>query len=834
MATSKNVESIYPLTQMQRGMLFHSLQAGRDDPGTLHIRCDLDGPLDPDRFREAWERAMQRHPVLRSVLRWDGLDEPLQIVLRHVDLDLSVEDLRALRLLDQQERIEAAVEAEREQGLDLGRPPTMRLALFQTDEAAWHLVWTCHHVLLDGWSSALVLGDVVALYNASAQGAATTLPPAAPFRDYVRWLRDQPAPEAEAFWRADLAGITAPTPLPFDPPPRGEAGGALDRQDAELSAQTSEALRATAQRHRVTLGTVLQGAWALLLSRYSGREAVVFDATVSGRSVDLAGVEGMAGMLINTVPVRVTVGPEASAGDVLRQLHAAQADRVRHGHVALTEIHDWSEVPAHLRLSESLLVVENYPTASGADGPLRVRGFQGGITSSYPLTVVITPGDALGLHLVYDGRRFASEAMTRLLFHFERLLERMAEDPDRPVADLLPEVTAQSGTDAPPPPRRRPEVNPEAYVPPRDDIERRLVAIWEEVLDVRPVGMEDGFFDLGGQSMQAVQLLSRVERAFGTTPPMSLLFDGGTPARMAAALQPDAEAAPRWDALVPIQPGGTRMPLYCVHSYDGQVLLYRHLPQYLGPDQPVYGLQAIGLDGDEEPLTDVRDMAARYVEEIRSVQPEGPYALLSICFGIAVALEMARILTEAGEEVAALFSLDSSFNRVLPNHNPSPDRPRPTPPSRRPLRILWRLTRPETFRELPTHLAVHGRKALASVQRAVTRGRRAAAGPRELREWEILETTQKAWAAYRPTPYAGPVTLMRSSAWSSQVAKQWHLPVWTELARGGLTVHAVPGNHANMLTEPYVQTLAARLRTCLDDVNGARPEAADATQSVAA
>jgi thioesterase domain-containing protein len=305
---------------------------------------------------------------------------------------------------------------------------------------------------------------------------------------------------------------------------------------------------------------------------------------------------------------------------------------------------------------------------------------------------------------------------------------------------------------------------------------------------------------------------------------MSLLFDGGTPARMAAALRDGAEAERTWTSLVPIRPGGTRAPLFCVHSYDGQVLPYRLLAHHLGPDQPVYGLQAVGLEGDEEPLADVRAMAARYVAEVRSVQPEGPYALLSICFGIAVALEMGRLLTDAGQEVSHLFVLDSSFEGA-PRHAMTSDSERAASgrPESRPLRVLRRIASLDTLRELPAHLAVHGPKVLAPFQQLVTWGRQAAAGPRELREWRAFRACQQAWDAYRPAPYAGPVTLVRSSAWTNRVAKRWHIPVWAELAGGGLTVHAVPGNHEDMLTEPYVQTLAARVRASLQEDGRPRP-----------
>ncbi|MDX1532028.1 MAG: condensation domain-containing protein, partial [Rhodothermales bacterium] len=609
-----------------------------------------------------------------------------------------------------------------------------------------------------------------------------------------------------------LSGMTTPTPLPFAAPDEGAAEPGQERQQGELPARATAALQALAREHGLTLSAVLPGAWALLLSRYSGHDTVAFGTTVSGRTVDVPGVEAMAGLLINTLPLRVRVGPGDTGLDVFRRLHAVQAALARYAHTSPLDLHAWSGLPAHARLFESLVVIENYPRVEAGGGPLTVTDLRSGITSNYPLTLVLAPGGTLRLHLVYERRRFAREAMTGVLYAFQHVLERIAQDPGQPLAALLPAAVAEPTTPLPSvgPWRERGRAALRngalggAYTAPRDALERRLTALWEDVLDVRPVGVHDAFFDLGGQSLQALQLLNRVERAFGRKLPLALLLDGGNPARMAHALRGDGPV-PAWATLVPLQPEGTRPPLYCVHSYDGQVLRYRHLARRLAPEQPVYGLQAVGIDGTAEPLTDVGAMAARYVAEVRSVQPEGPYVLLAICFGAAVALEMARLLVEQGHPVPHLFILDTAFQHLDPNRNGGG----PPAPSNRLRRALAWSREGRLAEGVRNHLAWRGRHLKHAWVRATE-------GPQERRLRRISEANHTAWQRYRAAPYDGTVTFIRSSAWHEGHDKSWHAASWEGLARGGLTTHTLPGNHADMLDEPYVRALASRLRASLD------------------
>ncbi|HOG48088.1 MAG TPA: amino acid adenylation domain-containing protein, partial [Anaerolineae bacterium] len=306
------------------------------------------------------------------------------------------------------------------------------------------LVWTHHHLLLDGWSLPLLLKEVFACYEAAREGREAALPQPRPYRDYVAWLQQQDLAAAEGYWRAALAGFTAPTPLAIGRAPAAEPGAGYHVLGGSISAAVTQALQALARQHQLTLNTFLQGAWALVLSRCSGEDDVVFGATVSGRPPELPGAETMVGLFINTLPVRVQVTAEAPLLEWLTALQARQVEQRQWEHTPLVEIQRWSEMPRGRPLFESLLVFENYPvdaTLAAQTGGLQVRITQSLSRTNYPLTLVAEPGEALGLKVAYDGGRFAGGDMERLLGHVASALEAMAADPEQPLG-RVPLLTA--------------------------------------------------------------------------------------------------------------------------------------------------------------------------------------------------------------------------------------------------------------------------------------------------------------------------------------------------------------------------------------------------------
>jgi amino acid adenylation domain-containing protein len=448
----KNLAEFYPLSPMQQGMLFHSLYAPESGVYVEQLTCTLCGALDVGAFEHAWQQVIDRHPILRTAFVGEGLKEPVQVVAKHVALPMTYQDWRALRPDEQALRLEALIEIAQSRGFTLSEAPLLRLALLRVADDTFRFVWTYHHALLDGWSGPLLLQEVFAFYEAFRQGQTLELPPRRPYRDYIAWLRRQNLATAEAFWRRTLAGLTAPTligvarvgaGIDLTSPGPGQEVNTGD-QEIHLSRSTTQALRTFARGHQLTMNTLVQGAWALLLSRYSGEDDVLFGATVSGRPVDLPGAEEMIGLFINTLPVRVATPPDAQLIPWLQALQAQQAELRQYEYTPLAQIQGWSEAPRGTPLFETILVFENYPigeTLREQADSLEISDVSSLEQTNYPITLVCSPGDQLSLKIAYDQRRFDADTVNRLLGSLTTLLEGMAADPDSRLAEL-PVLTA--------------------------------------------------------------------------------------------------------------------------------------------------------------------------------------------------------------------------------------------------------------------------------------------------------------------------------------------------------------------------------------------------------
>ncbi|MET0395681.1 MAG: amino acid adenylation domain-containing protein, partial [Longimicrobiaceae bacterium] len=436
LGSERGVEDVYPLSPMQEGVLFHVLYAPESGVYVGQFGFVLDGPLDVDSLERAWQGVVARHEALRAAFAWEGVPRPMQVVRGEAKLPFRVEDWRGLEGAEQQARLERYLEEDRAAGLELKQAPLMRLALFRVGGEEHRLVWTHHHLILDGWSLSLIFSDVLEHYAAYVGGAAPQLPPGRRYREYAGWLARQDRGGAERFWKRVLAGFGAPTPLPAVRARKGAAEG-HGAATSLLSAEQTQALQEQARRWAVTLSTLVQGAWALLLSRYAGEDDVVFGATVSGRPAELAGVEETVGLFINTLPVRAQLRSDARLGEWLSALQREQVEAREYEYTPLVEVQRWSEVPAGEELFGSLVVYENYPVdqALGEKADrlrgLRVRTSFGRQQTNYPLVLVAETHARLKVELRYERAVVDDEAARRLLAHLEVVLEEMAAHPER-------------------------------------------------------------------------------------------------------------------------------------------------------------------------------------------------------------------------------------------------------------------------------------------------------------------------------------------------------------------------------------------------------------------
>ena len=437
----RGIADIYPLTPFQKGLLFHTLLTPDSRLYFTQLRCRINNALEIEAFEWSWRRVIERHPILRTAFVWEGLEEPLQVVHETVPLPWTVLDWRDLTHSEARRRLESFLKADQERGLSLSEAPLLRLAVLQYKDDDYEFVWSFHHLLLDGWALFLVVKEVFAFYDAFSRGEGPSIEDAPPFRNYIEWLQQQDSSGGEAYWKGAVQGIAAPTPL-------GDRNGAGQEEYADqkikLSSQTTSTLQTLARQHGLTLNTLVQAAWALVLNLNSGQSDIVFGTTVSGRPAALDGVESIVGPFINTLPVRVRVQPEASLLSWLREIQSQQLEARRYEYTPLVQVQGWSDVPKGQPLFESLLLFENYPV----DASVRKEGRKLRITevstfdrANYPLSVFVMPGEELSLRMLYDKRRFEDATISRMLGHLRATLEAMMNRYESRVLDLplLPE-----------------------------------------------------------------------------------------------------------------------------------------------------------------------------------------------------------------------------------------------------------------------------------------------------------------------------------------------------------------------------------------------------------
>ncbi|GAB1510049.1 non-ribosomal peptide synthase/polyketide synthase [Actinophytocola sp. KF-1] len=433
------VQDVYRLTPMQSGMLFHSLSSRDTDVYVHQTAVVLDGVRDPALLATAWQRVVDRTPVLRTAVVWEGVPEPVQVVYRDVRLPVTHLDWSDLGEARWRAELDRYLTADLATGFDLGAAPLLRMLVARLGEDSVLLVVTTHHLLLDGWSTADVSGEALAVHAALRRGQVPEHPRRRPFRDYVAWLAAQDQSAAEDHWRAVLSGFAAPTPLPYDRPPgRAHTASSAVGVPVELPADLSARLTDFARRNRLTVNAILQGAWAVLLARHSGERDVCFGATVSGRPSELADVDSIAGLFINTLPVRVTVDGDRDVVSWLRALQAEQVDARQYEYVSLAQAQACSDVPRGTNLFDTLVVFENYPfdaTMTERFG-VRVTDVLADDATNYPLTLTAHAADRVHLLLHYDPELFDAATVAGLGVRLRTLLDGFVTGPHRRLAEV--------------------------------------------------------------------------------------------------------------------------------------------------------------------------------------------------------------------------------------------------------------------------------------------------------------------------------------------------------------------------------------------------------------
>ena len=421
------IEDIYTLTPMQAGLLYHTLQ---DPTGSMYVeqgRCRLVGRLDASRLISAWRRVVERHDALRTRVQWKGLRHPVQVVHREVELPVTTEDWTGIDYEDREQRLAFWLDRDLEAGFDLTRAPLLRVALFRLTQREHLIVWTFHHLILDAWSEANMLADLMRFYESDS----VTAEPAPRYRDYVRWLKTLDFSDSLVFWRDYLKGAML----------QPVAGGNRENNQTilrQVAPEVEKSVRAWAAGAHTTVHSILLSLWAIFLLAWSRRRDALFGVTVSGRSPDAPDAFEQVGALFNTVPFRIRLDEGEPVTDLIRRAHANYASLAPHEVTPLSMVRQAVQAEWDAELFDTVAVFVNHGFIAKGQmiGDCEVRDLRCSSRSSFGLTFRVMERAPMTLELLYDESIPDAERADIILDGLNSALGVLASDPDRPVGEV--------------------------------------------------------------------------------------------------------------------------------------------------------------------------------------------------------------------------------------------------------------------------------------------------------------------------------------------------------------------------------------------------------------
>lgn len=639
----KNIEAIFPLTSTQQNLLFHSLSSSFDQ-GFLNLQCDLEGTVDPVILEQAWNIVVQRHAILRTTVHWKKIEKPVQIVHKNKSVAFEPIDWKSFSSADKEKKWEEIKNENRANGVDFTKGALLDVKLVQLEANFYRLLWTNHHLLLDGWSSNNILNDVFNSYESLLSKNIPLFEVLPTHKSYLRWVSQNKPAEAQMFWERYFEGKKSTNV--FNPVHKRDAKSITVERG--LTEQDTNELKKFAKQSKVTLNVVVQGIWSLLLFKYFNVTDATHGTTVSGRSSDFKNIELLSGMYSKVHPVRNFIENEEKLTEWIGKIQKRQLNASKYEHLDLEEIMPYATSDIS-PLFDSLLIFENFPVVRSDTGTVVVSNFKSGVTSTYPITMVVLPGKNLHMVLTVLSAKVKDEMAEWLLSSFIKITKLIISSEVEFVATLLEKVEAYVVEDELSKEQSKDKLEQD-YMSPRNDLEKQLVNVWEEVFKIKDIGVHDNFFSLGGKSLIAVKIFTKLSKENGFKLAPTILLEHPTIAEIAKLVNDDEEdTSEKLKFLIPLRKTGSKVPLFCVHAGGGHVFFYNDLVKHLSQDRPVYALQPSGIDGKNKMHNSIAEMTSDYLHEIKRVQTNGPYHILAYCFGTAVGIEMIRQLKETNE-----------------------------------------------------------------------------------------------------------------------------------------------------------------------------------------
>ncbi|QTL36672.1 non-ribosomal peptide synthetase [Pseudoalteromonas viridis] len=433
------IEAVYPLTPLQEGLLFHTVSNPDESAYHEQVSCTIEGQLDVEKFKSAWQFLSDRHSVLRSVFAWKKSENPVQAVAREMEIEFNV--LTVPQESTPESYWQQVLADDMDRGFELSKAPLTRFFLLQVDQQSWKFLWSHHHILLDGWSFGILMREFLESYeHLCVKGQLPELKPALQFKEFVHHLSRQNVNDSQAYWQRQLQGFATPSHLSIDKGVGIEEGGEEEYTlDTLVNKAASAKLHAWSKQSGVTLSTIVHAAWAKILASYCCSQDVLFGSTIAGRPPEISGIDEMVGICINTIPFRVQIPEQGTVSHWLTALHQQALDNQMNQRFSLSDLHGYTDLSASQPLFESILSVQNYPLDDGMEatwGGIQMKDFLWKGPTNYPLTVRAFPNEEIMLVISYYKKRFETERAEALLAQLKGVIEQIAEHLESPVSAL--------------------------------------------------------------------------------------------------------------------------------------------------------------------------------------------------------------------------------------------------------------------------------------------------------------------------------------------------------------------------------------------------------------
>ncbi|WP_396278709.1 bacitracin non-ribosomal peptide synthetase BacC [Bacillus paralicheniformis] len=435
------IEKIYPLANMQRGMLFHALEDKESQAYFEQMAIDMKGLIDERLFAETFNDIMERHEILRASIEYEITDEPRNVIIKDRKINLDYHDLRKQSPAEREQVIQTYRKADREKGFCLISEPLIRAALMRTEDDSYTFIWTNHHILLDGWSRGIIMGELFQMYHMKEGGQKHRLEEARPYSDYIGWLEQQDKEAPKAYWKNYLSGFTEKSPISVLASSSGHAKYKRKEAVIEFPQQLTGRITELASRNNVTLHTVLQCIWGMLLARYNQTDDVVFGTVISGRDAQVAGIEKMVGLFINTVPTRIRLEKSQSFKELIKSVQEQALEGRTYHDMNLSEVQSLSELKRELL--DHILIFENYAVDQSAFETSGKRGagfifeeIHAEEQTNYGFNIVAVPGERLVIKLTYDGNIYHDHIIAGIKGHLQQVMEQVVQNEDQSLNDI--------------------------------------------------------------------------------------------------------------------------------------------------------------------------------------------------------------------------------------------------------------------------------------------------------------------------------------------------------------------------------------------------------------